>query len=181
MTVEIVYFYELRLPKKKSKFLPPSFLIVYCFSVVYFQGLPKPDQWILTSCRGDWDFPSERHRPAQLVYPDKLFSEYPPLPCWSAEHMTLANFSYCKSTFARLEQSLPLNNLNRLTQSFNRVPRNLRVPRVAARGSAETDQSCPGGKIRKHHSLPGFHEQRKHLPKVALQQKGWKTLAWPFL
>jgi len=60
------------------------------------------------------------------------------------------------------------------------------VPRVAATGSAETDRIA-WDEIHNHSSMPmrqyghldhciGFHEQRKHLQKVPLQQKGGKTL-----
>jgi len=72
------------------------------------------------------------------------------------------------------------------------VPRNLRVPRVlAAMGSVEKDQNCLGWNSQTQfyvvvavplfHSRIWFHEQRKNLRKVPLQQKGWKTLPYTSL
>ena len=42
-------------------------------------------------------------------------------------------------------------------------------------------QFCADVAIPLFHSCIGFHEQRKKLRKVPLQQKGWKTLPYTFL
>ena len=62
------------------------------------------------------------------------------------------------------------------------VPRNVRVPQMAAGGSAETDRNCLGRNSQPQfhaveasplfHSCTGFHEPRKLLWKVPLQYKG---------
>ena len=111
-------------------------------------------------------------------------------------HYKLASLNFALSVSENVTTNVTTNQLPFWTKRImdvrscfsTGVPRNLRVPRVAARGSAETDLICLGRNsqpqfyavvaIPLFHSYIGFHDQRKHLRKVPLQQKGWKILMY---